>query len=217
MNRQLLYCFLFFLCFILILVFCEFLYKKGFQVEHTRKLSHSLSTLLCLSVPVCFSSHWYALLFVIGSSLVLYIGKRKQLLHSIHSVGRKTYGAYLLPVSIGIVYYLSIWLQNNLFFVLPVVVLAISDPLACYLGQMYKSKILKSGKTVIGTLTFFLSTLVISSSILLYQSTDIKTAGIALGVSVIVSGVELISPNGSDNLTIPLSMIALLVLFDVLC
>lgn len=215
-NIQLLYCFLFLLCFLLILVFCEFLHKKGIQSEYTRKLAHSLSTLLCLSVPFFFSSHWYALLFVISSFTMLYIGKRKHLLNSIHAVGRKTYGAFLLPVSIGIAYYISILLQNKLLFILPIVVLAISDPLACFLGNAYKSKILKSGKTVIGTLTFFISTLIISGLFLLLPSANVKTAGIVLGVSIIVSGVELISPNGSDNLTIPLSIIALLVFFDVI-
>jgi Dolichol kinase len=216
MNFQLLYGFLFFLCFVLILVFCEFLYKKGLQVEHTRKIAHSLSTLLCLSVPFCFTSHWYALLFIIGSFSALYIGHRKQLLNSIHAVDRKTFGAYLLPVSIGIVYYISLLLQNNLFFILPVIVLAISDPLACYFGKRYKSKVLKSGKTIAGTSAFFLSTLIICSLILCHQSTETKTIGIALVISVITSGMELISPNGSDNLTIPLSVVASLVLFDAI-
>jgi len=216
MNPQLVYCFLFFLCFVLILVFCEFLYKKGIHAEYTRKIAHSLSTLLCLSVPFCFSSHWYALLFVIGAFSMLYIGHKKQLLNSIHSVDRKTYGAYLLPVSIGITYYVSLLLQNNLFFILPVMVLAISDPLACCFGKIYRSKILKSGKTVMGTSVFFLSTLIICSAILLNQSMGIRAVGIALGISIITSGVELISPNGSDNLTIPLSTIASLMLFDAL-
>ena len=216
MNIQLLYCFLFFLCFALILVVCEFLYKKGVQVEYTRKIAHSMSALLCLSVPVYFSSHWYALLFVVGSFFILYIGKRKQFLHSIHSVERKTYGAFLLPVSIGISYYVSVFQQDNLFFILPIFILAISDPLACYFGTTYKSKVLISNKTAIGTLAFFLSTLIIGTTILLYKTTEFKSLGIALCISVIVSGIELISPNGSDNLTIPLSVILSLILFDTI-
>ena len=218
MNLQLLYCFLFFLCFAFILVFCEFLYKKGLQAEHTRKIAHSFSTLLCLSVPVLFSSHSYALFFVVGSFLILYIGKRKKFLNSIHSVERKTYGAFLLPISIGIAYYVAVWQQDNMFFILPIFVLAISDPLACYFGTVYKSKVIKSNKTVIGTLVFFLSTLIICTTILflLYQSADFKIIGIALGISVIVSAIELISPNGSDNLTIPLSVIISLKLFKII-
>ena len=216
MNIQLLHCILFFLCFAFILLLCEFLYKKGIQVEFTRKIAHSLSTLLCLSVPVYFSSHWYALLFVIGSFLVLFFGKRKHFLRSIHFVKRKTYGAFLLPISIGIAYYVSVWQQNDVFFILPIFVLAISDPLACYFGTTYKSKILISNKTVIGTLAFFFSTLIICTVILLYQSADFRTIYIALFISVIVSCVELLSRNGSDNLTIPLSVIVSLIVFNAI-
>jgi len=213
MNIQLIYCILFFLCIALILVFCEFLYKKGLNVEYTRKLAHTLSTLLCLVVPVLFSSHWYVLLITIISFSILYIGQRKQLLNSVHSVKRKTFGAYFLPVSFGATYYISLWLQNNIFFILPIVVLAISDPLACCFGKTFKSKIIKSGKTLIGTSVFFLSTFIICSAFLFSQSMGINAIGIAIIISAIVSGVELASPNGSDNLTIPLSMIVSLLLF----
>jgi len=216
MSIQLLFGFLFFLSFAFILVLCEFLYKKGVQVEHTRKIAHSLSTLLCLSVPVCFSSNWYALLFVIGSFLILYIGKRNYFLKSIHSVKRKTYGAFLLPISIGIAYYVFVWQQDNMFFILPILILAISDPLACYFGTTYKSKVLISNKTAIGTIVFFLTTLIICMTILLQQSAELKFIGIALGISVVVSAIELISPNGSDNLTIPLSVIFSLKLFNTI-
>ena len=138
------------------------------------------------------------------------------MLKSIHSVKRKTYGAFLLPVSIGIAYYVSVWQKDNIFFILPVFILAISDPLAYYFGTAYKSKVLKSDKTVIGTLIFFLSALIICTTVLLHQSAGFKSLGIALCISVIVSGIELISPNGSDNLTIPLSVILLLMLFEVI-
>ena len=215
MNLQLLYCILFLLCFALILILCEFLHKKGIQAEYTRKIAHSLSALLSLTIPVYFSSKWYALLFVIAAFLIVYIGKRKHFLKSIHSVKRKTYGAFLLPVAIGIVYYVSVWKQDNMFFILPVFILAISDPLACYFGTTYKSKVLKSEKTLIGTLVFFFLTVIICTTIiLLHRSADLKILSIALCISVIASVIELISPNGSDNLTIPLSVIISLQLFS---
>ena len=213
MDIQAIYCFLFFLCIGLILTFCEFLYKKGLHVEYTRKLAHSLSTLSCLIVPIIFTTPWYALLITIVSFTVLYYGQRKQLINSVHSVKRKTLGAYFLPISFGATYYAALLLQNNLFFNLPIVVLAISDPLACCFGKTFKSKILKSGKTLMGTSVFFLSTFIICSAFLLSQSLGINAIGIAIIISAIVSAVELFSPNGSDNLTIPLSTIAALLLF----
>ena len=215
MDFQLLYCFLYLSCFFLVILFCEFLHKKGLSAEYTRKLGHSLPSLSCLFLPFFFSTHWYVLLLVILSFATLYIGNSKHLINSICSVERKTFGAYLLPFSIGITYYISVWcLQNNLFFILAISILAISDPLACYFGKTFKSKIFKSGKTIMGTLAFFLSTFIICSLILWSQSTGIKIIGIALGLSIIVSVIELISPKGSDNLTVPLSVIGSLMLVD---
>ncbi|MCL2327285.1 MAG: phosphatidate cytidylyltransferase [Bacteroidetes bacterium] len=216
-DFQLLYWFLYLSCFFLVIIFCEFLHKKGFSIEYTRKLGHSLSSLSCLFLPFFFTSHWYVLLLTISSFAILYIGNRKQLIHSICSVGRKTFGAYVLPISIGITYYISVWwLQNNLIFIASIAVLAISDPLACYFGKRFKSKILNSGKTIIGTLAFFLSTFIICALLLWSQSAGITIIGIAVGVSVIVSVVELISPKGSDNLTVPLSVIGALLIFDTI-
>lgn len=208
------YCFLFLLCLALIVVFCEWLYRKGLDAEYTRKTAHSLSTLQCLLFPVFFTSHWYALILVIITSSILYIGRRKHFFKSIDSIKRKTCGSYLLPVSIGTVYFLSLLLDDWIFFVLPVVVLAVSDSLACVCGRICKSRYLMTGKTVAGTIVFFLSTFTISCGVLLFQSAGIKAFGVALGISVITTGVELISPNGSDNLTISLSVIVSLLLLD---
>jgi len=211
-----LYCFLFLSCFALIIVFCEWLHKKGLHAEYTRKTAHALSTLQCLLFPVFFTSHRYALILVIITSSILYIGRQKDFFKSIDSVKRKTCGSYLLPISIGIVYYLSLLLDDWVFFVLPVIVLAISDSLACIFGRIYKSGHLKSGKTVIGSIVFFLSTLIISCCILLLQSAGIKTFGVAFGVSLITTGVELVSPSGSDNLTVSLSVIGSMLLLDTI-
>lgn len=217
MNSQFLYCFLFLLCLFFIIFFCEFLHKKGLEIEYTRKLGHSLSVLLCLLIPVCFLSHWYILVLTICSFAILYVGERKHLLYFICSVNRKTIGTDLLPVSIGVTYYITIWwLQSTLFYSLSVLVLAISDPLACYFGKLYKSRILRNGKTIIGTMAFFLSSMIICSLILCFQQPIIKSIYIASCISIIASVVELMSPNGSDNLTIPLSVIVTLVLFYII-
>jgi len=212
---QLFFCFLFLLFYVIIIVSCEFLNKKGLQVEYTRKLAHSFSALSSLLLPIAFSSHWYVLVLVVSSFILLYVGNRRQLFRSINSVSRKTYGAYLLPISIGIAYYVSLSLQNEILFTLPILILAISDSLACIFGKTYKSKILKYHKTAIGTFAFFLSTFVICCFVLSFQLPVTKTIGIALGISIITSVMELISPNGIDNLSIPISVIASLLLLEI--
>lgn len=211
---QWIYCLLFLLCFMLIIALCEWLHNKGLHAEYTRKTAHILSIFLCLFLPACFTSHWYVLLLVVLATLTLYIGRRKQLFKSIESVERRTSGSYLLPISIGMVYYLSLVLHAQVFFTLPLVVLAVSDSLSCIFGKHYQSKSLKPGKTLIGTTVFFISTFIICWSILFFQMPTVKMAGAALGISIITTGVEFVSLRGSDNLTIPLSVIGSLLLLD---
>ena len=212
---QWLYCFFFLSYYVFIIVFCEWLYKKGLHPEYTRKVAHTASTLSCLLIPVCFTSHRYVLVLGILSFLILYIGYRKQLFSSIDSVNRKTYGSYLLPISFGFVYCVFILLQNKLFFVLPILILGISDPLACVFGKMYKSKIVRFNKTAIGSLAFLISTFIISSWVLMLQMDGFQAVGTALGISIITTVVELFSPKGSDNLTIPLSVVGSLLIFSL--
>jgi dolichol kinase len=173
-----------------------------------------LGILSCLFVTSCFSSPWYVLGITIITFSILYIGYRKHLFVSINAVNRKTCGAYLLPVSIGLVYFMSRYLQNEIFFVLPLIILAISDSLACVLGRKYKSKMLAANKTIMGTVVFFLSTFIISCFLLWFPLMEIKSIRMALGLSIVTTGVELISPNGSDNLTIPLSVVVSLLLLN---
>jgi phosphatidate cytidylyltransferase len=205
MDWQFLYCCLFCAGYLLLLAFCELLHKKGLDAEYTRKLAHTVSTLSCLLFPVLFSSPWYVFILMSIAFCILFFGYHAKKFVSINAVNRETYGSFLLPVSIGITYYLSLFFRNQLLFTLPILILAISDSLACVCGKIFKSKNLRPHKTVIGTSVFFLSTFVISNCLLYSQSLELKNAWIALGISVVTSAVELISSKGSDNLTIPLS------------
>jgi len=216
MNTQWMYCILLLSFYILIIILCEWLLNKGLDVEYTRKMAHILSTLSCLFYPFLFTSHYYILILAVVTSLFLYFGRRKQLFKSINSINRKSCGSYLLPISIGIIYYLSLLQKDWIFFVLPVIVLAISDPFACVFGKRYKSRYLKSNKTLIGSIVFFISTLIISYLVLLYQSTTISILGIVIFISIIATVVELFSPNGTDNLTIPLSVFGSLSLLGII-
>lgn len=79
-----------------------------------------------------------------------FIGKYRNAFKSIDSVKRKTGGSYLLPVSICILFYFSNTQSNTLIFVLPLLILGISDPLAGTFGMMYRVFILLDSISVNG-------------------------------------------------------------------
>lgn len=212
-DKQILYFCSFCVGYALIILFCELLHKKmKLKSEYTRKLAHVISTLSCLLFPVLFSTHWYVAALGIGCFFILYYSKQNVFFHSIDSVGRKTFGSFLLPLSICMSYYIALYYTNFTLFTLPIVVLAISDSLACVIGKKWKSRHLVLGKTAMGTFAFFVSTFIICFFILYPHNRPEKIILLSFCISISATIAELLTPNGMDNITIPVSIIGTLLI-----
>ena len=210
MEKQLIYLLAFIAGYILLLLFCECLGRwANVRPEHTRKLAHIVSTLSTLLYPQLFSDHIYPLLLCLFFCITLLITKRLKIIPSIDRVERKTEGSYMLALAVGTTYYLSIVCKEIAIYQLPILVLAISDPLAGIVGQRVSSKRLFNGKTFVGSLSFFLSAFAIS---FVYLITECHPPmwGISVLIALSTTIVELFSPRGLDNLTIPLTIVAVL-------
>jgi dolichol kinase len=101
-------------------------------------------------------------------------------------------------------------------------ILAISDPMAAILGiniKAYNGRIKlfgeKLNKTWLGSGAFLVSSFVISLIALYFHRGifDLKAFWLALTIGIVTTLAELISWRGSDNISIPLSAVAVLVLF----
>ena len=219
MNYQLLYAVTFVLGFIGILGVCEYLHKKkNIPAEFTRKIGHSASALVALSFPFLFTSDVYVIAIGIFCFFLLFGGKLLKVFKSINSVDRKTGGSYLLPISICSLFVFS--KGNNLFFILPILVLGISDALAGLFGTIYKDKTRKIvlfkrelDKTFIGTSVFAISTVIISLiTLILYSNSIGYILLMSFCITVVATFIEVISPKGTDNITVPYSIFLLLLL-----
>ena len=220
MNYQIIFTILFLIGFITILFFAEFLYKKNdVKSEYTRKFAHVFATLSSLSFVLIFQSHWYVLFLGLTFFFILYIGKKNNKFKSIDSVERKTGGSYLLPIAIYIMFYISDVFDTTLYFILPILILGISDPLAGIFGTYFKQKtrVIKLGKhlfnkTIIGSTAFFISTFFLTFITLYFFGFSIQNILIlAILISLTDTFVEIISSKGIDNITVPL--ITFLILF----
>ena len=212
MNHQFILLFAFIVGYVLLLIFCEFLNRrKNIASEYTRKLAHFVSTLSVLCFPHVFKDMGYVLAICITFFVMLLIANRMCILHSIDEVGRRTGGSYLLALSVGIVYFVSVILENSMLFTLPILILAICDPLAGIIGKRFKSKHIFNGKTIAGSFTFLIFSLCIS---LFYLSAADHKSVITLSLMIAFSSsiTELLSPRGTDNLTIPLLIAGVLIL-----
>jgi len=207
----------------MLLIFNELIYRKfSPEGEITRKFAHFSAVLATLPFPYFFPSHWYILILAVLFAIVLFSTRRGKLLQSIHGIHRKSIGSYLLPIAIYVTFLIAELLDNKVLFILPILILAVCDPLAAILGMRnshFNRKISIAGitinKTWVGSSTFLVSSFVICILALYFfrEVFDFKTFWLAALVAVVSMFGEMISWRGSDNLSIPLSAVLVLVLF----
>lgn len=222
-GNQIALTFIFLIAISFLLVTTELIYRRlGLKGEITRKFAHFTATLSTITFPYLFDDHWYVLALASFFFIVLFVSRHGTNLKSIHDISRKSIGSYLLPVSIYITFLISILIGNKFVFILPMLILAISDPLAGILGinlKNYNHKIklfgFKTNKTWLGSGSFLISSFIISIIALYFNRMvfDTKTFWLALSIAVLSTLAELLSRWGTDNLTIPMSVLLLLMLF----
>ncbi|RUT73382.1 phosphatidate cytidylyltransferase [Ancylomarina longa] len=223
MNNIIVLSFVYLVGIVLLLAFNELNYRR-FKIkgEFTRKFAHFAATLATVPFPYIFPSHWYILVLALLFFAVLFITQYSKQLKSIHDIDRKSIGSYLLPLSIYLTFLISCELNSKILYILPMLILAICDPMAAILGmniEKFNGRInlfgYKFNKTWLGSGAFLLTSFVISIIALYFNRElfDLKTFWLAFSIALISTLAELISWRGSDNLTIPLSVVLILVLF----
>ncbi len=219
MRQQWLYTLAFAAAFLGLVLFIEYLYTRfEIKAEFTRKTAHIAATIFSLLFLTTFQSYEYVIILGVIFFLLLFVGKKLNLFKSIYSVDRKTSGSYMLPIAICLLFVIAKENDNNLLFVLPLLTLGVSDPLAGIVGTIYKGhskKIVlanhKFDKTIIGSTVFLLSTLILSVIVLSFFSfSGNQLLLLSLSLAIIATLIEMISINGFDNLTVPLTMCLIL-------
>jgi phytol kinase len=223
MGDQILLAIIFLIGFNLLLVFSELIYRRlRLKGEITRKFVHFTATLSTIPFPYLFDNIWVVLSLAVYFFVLLSLSHQRKQLRSIHDIDRPSIGTYLLPVALYLVFLLSLHYESKFFFILPILILAICDPIAGILGinlQNYNHQIKffnrKLKKTWLGSGSFLVFSFIISIIALYFYRMvfDAKTFWLGLAIAVVSTLAELISWRGSDNLIIPLSVLLMLILF----
>ncbi len=208
----------------LILIVNEIFYRQlKIKGEISRKFAHFITTLSTIPLPYVVTSHWYVLILAFIFFLVLFISQNSSQFRSIHDIERKSMGSYLLPLSIYATFVIAQLIGNKLMFVLPMLILAISDPAAAIVGismEKYNHRIKIFGydtqKSMFGSGAFFISSLIISLIALYLNrgSFNLTTIGFSLIIAFVGTIGEMFSWRGSDNLSVPLSVILILTIIN---
>ncbi len=207
-NTEMLFCIVYLLFILGVLLFCEYLHRKqNMDVEYTRKIAHTISATSTLSFLFLFTSPVYVIIIIVSAFLCLFISHQKKVLKSIEDINRNTYGSFMMPLGVIAAYFSMLYLHRQEVYYTAILILAVSDPLACIIGKNNKSLKLIHNKTLWGTAAFLLSAFLISICVLSnFEYNTLKilvySASIALGASL----AEIFFSKGFDNLTIPVSI-----------
>ena len=198
----------------------ELLYHQWkVKVEYSRKYVHLFTGILTLSFPLLLDSHWWVLLLCSAFGLILAASQRFSLLPSINAIERKSEGAILYPVAVYLCFLSYEWTDSYLFFYLPMLIMAISDPLAALSGKKWPRGPFKVGnetKTLTGSAFFMLSAWIISITLLLILSPAGWFMAIIMGGAIawFTTLSEALSQRGFDNLAIPVVATGVLLYFS---
>lgn len=193
------------------------------KVELTRKFVHIGTGFLSLLFPLMLGSHWPVLFLCAGFGVILILSLKFNLLKSINAIDRESMGSLCYPVSVYFCY-VAYEHYNHIyvFFYLPILILAISDPIAALTGKKWplgKYKINKDNKTLMGSSMFFLSSFLICIIYFGYARKDNTSSPFeysfificSLIIGIVSSIAEAFSRRGYDNLTVPASVLFVMI------
>lgn len=212
-------------CFIGLFALAEVMYHFfKIKAEYTRKLIHIGTGLFTLLFPLYLEHIWQVVVICGAFLVVLLFSKRFKFLNSINGITRKSAGSLLYPIIVVIVfvfYKLSAPLQfgHFLYFYMPILLMAICDPVAALAGTHFSNHGDNQGKkTWAGSIAFFVIALLVSFMLFhIYNTSQQDTATLlvhTIAISAFTTLAEKWSSGGWDNFTIPLAAIAYLALIQ---
>lgn len=196
--------------FLLVFGCAELMYHKmAVQAEVTRKFVHVTSGLLTFLFPLILSHFGFVLFLCASFGLILTISEKRGLLPSIHAVGRKTRGSVLFTVAVFMAFLFYQHQGHLLFYMLPIGIMAICDPLAALIGKKTNWVVLRlsgGSKTLGGSITFFLTAVALATLLMaLFGGFSGVVLLWCVGLALVTAMTELVSQRGTDNVFVPLA------------
>ncbi len=200
--------------FLFLVLIGEYLRKNNIlKGENARKFVHAFAGTWAALWPVFLDLRSIAVLAGLAAVAAIVL-RRLNIFRSIYSVRRLSVGEILIGFGLAISALLA---NNGAVFSSAVLIIAWSDSAAAIVGLRYGKKkafkVLGSKKSAIGSIAFFVSTVVVLMSYMYYTIGQDMFSNLgqllgALMLSIVISAsltvVELFGVYGIDNLTIPM-------------
>lgn len=209
--------------FLILFALAEFLFRVvEIQGEVTRKIVHIGTGILTMLFPILVDNHWLILFLCSSFAVILTLSLRFHFLKGINSIDRKSHGSISYPIAVYLSYLFYEFHSdhNLLFFYLPVLTMAIADPVAAFIGKKTKFipvLIFGENKTIGGFLGFFFTSILVTITLThFFPSSGLNQIILIVICAVFSALTELFTPRGLDNITIPLSIIGSILIAQVI-
>ena len=197
-----------------VLTMAELMWRTNvLKGEYERKFVHVPAAAFFASWPWLLSWRQIQLLGL-AMLVVLAANKRDEMLHFSADLRMRSFGGASLAIAVSLCALLT---TNKLFFAIALLQVSLADGFAAVFGtrfgERWQYKVFGQVKTVIGTMTFWLISLMILGVGLLFTYSHITTSEYIWALATLpplLAATENLSPLGLDNLTVPLvALIAL--------
>ena len=193
--------------------------KKG--KEASRKFIHIMLGNWWIIAMYFFTNVWFAAFVPATFIIINYMSYKKTLIKVMERDEQDGFGTVYYAISLLMLVIVSfgVYKQPSLGLV-PTLVMAYGDGFAAIVGKSIKSKRYKLGETkksFAGSLTMFIiSTILIGGYLAFYHSTVFWKAAhwplVTCLMALAVTAIEAVSGKGTDNITVPISTLCLLIL-----
>ena len=181
---------------------------RGYSVDFTRKFVHIGVGMWAFGTVLLFENKVFAIIPPLSFVLINYISYRRETFKAMETGERGQLGTVYFPIAFSA----AIWIfwDNPVILVACLMPMTWGDAFAAVIGQRYGRReysVFGSTRTLEGSLTMFLVSLIATAIPLLMFSMGRIMPGEALLVSAITAlgatAAEAVSPHGTDNLTVP--------------
>ena len=203
----------------LVIIGAKIFKKKG--KEASRKFIHIMLGNWWFIAMYYFTNVWFASFVPATFVIINYISYKKDLIKVMERDVQDGLGTVYYAISLLILVIVSfgVYKEPSLGLI-PNLVMAYGDGLAGLLGRMIKSKRYKlsdTKKSVAGSITMFVISTLLIGGYLLYWHKEIFWSTphwplVAVLIGFAITAIEAISEKGTDNITVPLGTLCMLLL-----
>lgn len=165
-----------------------------------------------------FDNVWVAIIAPVIFVILNYISHRKNIFSAIERKGNSDLGTVYFPISLVAIVLLSHFFDSLIAGTVAILILGYGDGITAIVGKKFGKKKVFNDKSLVGTLTMFVVSAIVTTLVLVF-GTSLSALNVflfALIISIVASVVELITPKGFDNLSIPLVVFGVFQLLNFL-